>query len=134
MRTSAGVSVYPNEQVPLLSGVEDVSPPREGRSTDVTKLNVPLPIVVALVGSIVTGVGSAAVAGWAFSAGIRESQAEMQSDIRDIRTSMAYEKELAQKDDQLLDERFARLSAEIQAAGLRNSNMSLASELQKQKR
>jgi len=125
-------SVYLDDVLPP-DGVEAVSPPREGRSTDLTNTYLTLPVVIAIVTSILTGVTSAGVAGWAFSAGIRDSISATQSDIRDIRTSMAYEKELRSKDDQLLEERFARLSAEIVSAGLRNFNMSQAKELQELK-
>ena len=131
MRIQAAEAVYP---------ISDPSPPEEvatvaprERSTDLARTYLTLPVVVAIVSSIMTGVISAAVAGWAFSAGIRDAISETQSDIRDIRTSMAYEKELSTKDDQLLNERFARLSAEIAAAGLRNFNMAQAQELSRMK-
>lgn len=82
MRGNDAAAVYPND-VPSLPETS-VSQPREGRVTDASRLTFPLQLVVVIVGGIL----SAAISGWAFSSGIRESQLEMQSDIRDMRTRL----------------------------------------------
>jgi hypothetical protein len=54
------------------------------RSTDVSRLSFPLQIVVGIVASIL----SAASVVWVNQSGIKESQAQIQSDLRNLITKM----------------------------------------------
>lgn len=130
MRGNASTAVYVDDVLPP-KGVEDVTPPREARTTDLSKTFLTLPVVIAIISSVVTGVASAGVAGWAYSTGIREVLSATQSDIRDIRTSMSYERQAKEKESENLELRFKMLEAQIESAGLRNAAMSMAQELQK---
>lgn len=58
--------------------------PRMARSTDVSRLSFPLQVVIAIVASIL----SAASVVWINQSGIKESQAQIQSDVRNIITMM----------------------------------------------
>lgn len=78
------VAVYPDEQVPSLTGVKDVSTPREGRASDAANLRFPLPMVFVIVGTAL----SVATAQYVAASSQREAQAEIQSDIRDMKTRM----------------------------------------------
>lgn len=61
-----------------------VTPPREGRATDASRLMFPWPIVAAIVGTAVAVVGGQ----YASNASIRDQQQSISSDIRDMRTRM----------------------------------------------
>lgn len=66
------------------TAIEDaVSPPREGRSTDVSRLSFPIQMVIAIVASALTVGGGI----WATNAGLR-------SDVRDILTRMESEQRI----------------------------------------
>ena len=128
MRENQAAAVYVDEYPSIDAGAEDVTPPRESRSTDVSKLTATLPTVVAIVFTALAVSGAQYVA----QAGQREAQAEMQSDIRDMRTRMEYEAKLNEKDSILLEQRFQALEAKIETAGLRNAAIAISGELQKQ--
>lgn len=79
-------SVYPSKD-DALSAETDVSPPREARSTDASRLTFP---VQMMIGAIVM---TAAIVGsfYAMTTPIRElreSQLKIESDVRDMRTRM----------------------------------------------
>ncbi len=74
------------------TAIEDtVSPPRESRSGEVniTRMSVPLLIVIAVVTAAFSGAITASGVYWAFRLSNQESQAEMQADIRSIKEGMA---------------------------------------------
>lgn len=107
----------------------DVSPPREARVTDLTKVSVPMPFMVTLVGIAL-----------AFAAGVWR----VESNVSVIQNAMSYERQLdAERADRAterdadyrryIDQRFETLEAKIEASGLRSANMSFAQELQKQR-
>lgn len=83
MRGNAAVAVYSDEQVPSAAGVEDVSPPRESRSTDATKLSFPLQLMLGAIFTTASIIGGI----WGVTSGLR-------SDIRDIRTRMELQAEV----------------------------------------
>lgn len=99
--------------------VVSMSPPREGRSTDVSKLTFPLPMAIALV--------TAAIA---IAAGVWQ----IQSQVSLITARIDHEREIRVEREKYLDARFAALEAKIEAAGLRNAAIAMSQELQKQKR
>ena len=73
------------------TAVEDtVSPPREARSTDASKLTFPVQMMIAAILMTATIIGAV----YGLTGGIRESQAQMQSDIRDMRTRMELQAEI----------------------------------------
>lgn len=104
------------------AGAADVTP-RPPRSTDATRLTLPIGVVVAIV---------ITVAGFAISQAV--SLAGMRSDVRDILTRMEYEAKLNESEGRRLDQRFQALESKIESAGLRNANMAMAQEMAKQKR
>ena len=118
MINAGSPSVYLDD-VPAPQGVEDVSPPREARSTDVSKLNIHLPMAITIVGAAI-----------AIAAGVWR----IESQVNIITTRIEHERELDVLREKAIDLRFSQLEAKIESSGLRNSNMSLATELQKQKR
>lgn len=95
--------------------------PDDHPTTDVMKLRVPLPIVVALVGSIISGVLSAAVAGWAFSSGIRDAQQQIQSDIRIINERMAFTEKTKELEKKNLDLTLDNMRKDIEQSELRKA-------------
>lgn len=97
-----------------------VSPP--AKTTDASKLSLPIAWVV---GIVIT------VGGFGVSQAL--SMAAMRSDVRDILTRMEYEAKMREMDASILDARFKALDAQITSAGLRNFNASIATELSKQK-
>lgn len=124
----ADAAVY-DSRIPLSSGESDVSPPREVRATDVTKLTVPMPFMLTII-AIAIG----------FAAGVWR----VENKINVIETAMSYERQLdterttraTERDTdyrRYIDQRFATLEAKIETAALRNSALSLSQELQKQK-
>lgn len=113
MREAAAVAVYTGSH----AEDEDVTP-RPSRSTDVTKLTLPLPFTITIV-----GLALAAAAGvW-----------RIESKVATIETSMEYERRLDTERAETIKQRFEAMEAKIDAAGLRNANMSLVQELQKQR-
>lgn len=78
-----------------------MTPPREGRATDASRLMFPLPIVAAIVGTAITVVGGQYIS----NAGIRDQQREIQSDIRDMKTRMEMQAQIdvARNDTRLSD-------------------------------
>lgn len=112
----AHAAVYSDE----LHEEPDVSP--TAKSTDASKLSLPIGWVAGIVVFFVGFAGQQAY-----------SLSSMRSDVRDILTRMEYEAKLNDRDSKLLDQRFAALDAQISAAGLRNANMVLSQELAKQK-
>jgi hypothetical protein len=112
-----------------LSADSDVSPPREARITDITKVSVPMPFMVTLVGIAL-----------AFAAGVWR----VESNVSVIQNAMSYERQLdAERAERAtereadyrryIDQRFETLEAKIESSGLRNAAMALNTELQKQK-
>lgn len=61
------------------------------RGTDVSKLNFPLQIVAAIVASVLSAVSVV----WVNQAGIKESQAQIQSDLRNLITKMEEREKVA---------------------------------------
>jgi hypothetical protein len=84
MRGPTIAAVYPDDAPLESTETNDVTTSREGRSTDAARLTFPLQLVMVIIGSIL----SAAISGWAFSSGIKQSQFDMQSDMRELRTRM----------------------------------------------
>lgn len=83
------------------------------RSTDVTKINFPLQMVAAIVAAVL----SAASVVWINQAGIKESQAQIQSDIRNLSTKMDGE---AQKRQDLVAAQEKIAAAEAKAQDVRD--------------
>lgn len=106
------------------AAIEDapVSPPRDEKTHDASKLSLPIGWVAGIVVFVV---------GFAINNAL--SMAALRSDVRDMLTRQEYEAKLRDNDKMLLDQRFAALEAKIEAAGLRNAAMSLSQELAKQK-
>lgn len=103
----------------LADEANDVSPPK---STDASRLTFPWPLTVGLIVFAVT-IGSFV---WRIEANVGAINARL--DARE--KSDAEIKDITQK---YLDQRFATLESKIDAAGLRNANMALAQELQKER-
>lgn len=120
----AHAAVYTDEGLPE---ERDVSPPRDTRITDASKLSFPLQLVIAIVVGCVTIVSGQML----LDRGRGDAQAQIQSDVRDILTRMEYEAKLKAATDKALDSRFAALEAKIDAAGLRNAAMSMSQEMQR---
>lgn len=108
---------------------QDVSPTREARITDASRLSFPLQLVIAIVVGCVTIVSGQLV----LDRGRGEALAAVQSDVRDILTRMEYEAKLKNVRDEMLQQQFKSLESKIEAAGLRNANMAMAQEMAKQK-
>lgn len=81
MRESAAVAVYPVEPDAQLAQGDAVSS-REGRSTDASRLTFPVQMLIGAVVMTATILGAV----YGMTSGIRESQLETASDIRDLRT------------------------------------------------
>jgi hypothetical protein len=95
-----------------------VTPPREVRATDITKLTVPMPFMLTIIGLVVTiAIGVLSIKG----------------DVRLIDERITHEKELRLETERRRDEQFKTLEAKIESAGLRNFNAVIASELAKEK-
>lgn len=92
-------------------GVDAVSPPRERevRVSDLTKSVVPLPFMLTVIGSVVA---------------IAFFVASIKSDMRLMEAAMSHER-------QLRTAQFEELKARIDAAGMRNANLSFSNEIQK---
>ena len=99
-------------------GEPDVSPPKDHKGTDATKLNFPLPLTIMLVGLALT----AAAGIW-----------RIESKVSVITTTIEYERELDRQREKYLDQRFSALEAKIETAGLRNAALALSQELAKPK-
>lgn len=100
--------------VPLSPPLTDTM--TERRATDLTKLSVPLPFMVTIVGLVV----AIAAGVWRIDSrvSIIEERAQMQKDVDAERA-------------RYLDQRFAAVEAKIETAGLRNAAMALSQELAK---
>lgn len=77
------VSVYTDDgrAIPEL---REMTPPRESRVTDASRLMFPWPMMIAIVGTAITVTGTQYLG----NAGVRETQAAIASDVRDMRTRM----------------------------------------------
>ena len=95
---------------------EPMSPER--RVTDLTKTSVPLPFMLTIIGAAI----GAAMGVW-----------RIESQVSIITTKIEYERELDAERTKTLNQRFEALEAKIEAAGLRNFNMSILTELDKAK-
>lgn len=109
----------------------DVSP--TPKTTDISKISLTAPMAAALIVAVAAIVG----AFWqlrgvdsAQMGAFRNTLEQLQSRLSEREASESKLDELNQK---YLDQRFAALEAKIDAAGLRNANMALAQELQKQR-
>lgn len=92
------------------AAVEDaLTPPREVRSTDITKLSIPMPFMLTLIGLVVA---------------IVIFVLQIKSDVRLMDANQQHQKESTQY-------QFDEIKALISAAGLRNANMSLSQEMVK---
>jgi hypothetical protein len=112
-------------QIPRESDVST----REARVTDLTKVSVPMPFMVTLV-AIAIG----------FAAGVWR----IESKVSVIETALNYERQLdaeraaraTERDSdyrRYIDQRFETLEAKIDSSAMRNANLSLSQELQKQR-
>lgn len=100
---------------------DTVSPP--AKSTDASKLSLPIAWVV---GIVIT------VGGFGISQAL--SMAAMRSDVRDILTRMEYEAKMREMDASILDAKFKALDAQITSAGLRNAALSMTQQIDKANR
>lgn len=87
--------------------------PLNRRSSDVSRLTFPLQTVIQIVSTAITVLG---VSWW--------TSAEMRSDIRDIRTSMEYERQIKEKDAQIVNYRFQVLESLIKEQGAKSAALS----------
>lgn len=106
-----------------------MSPQRETRSTDASRLSFPLQLVIAIVVGCVTIVSGQML----LDRGRSEAQSQIQSDVRDILTRMEYEAKLKAMSETALEQRFKSLESKIEAAGLRNAAMAMSQQLQERK-
>ena len=107
--------------------VISVSP--ASKSTDASKLTVPLQMAVAAI----IGALSVSAFYYASNQATNKTISDIAADIRVMRTEMAGQKELEKVKADNLELRFKTLEAKIETAGLRNAALSLSQELQKQK-
>lgn len=91
--------------VPQSPPLRDTMSPTKESSQDVNRLSFGLQMVLTIVGVVL----AAYAASWQAQAAQRDAMAELRSDVRDIRTTMQSQKELAAKDSQLWEERFASM-------------------------
>ena len=87
-----------------------LSPPRDEKTTDASKLTFPLQMVLMIIGVVV----SSYMAAWSAQSSQREAMAALASDIRDIRTQLDGQKEN-------LDLKLANLRLEVQNSELRKA-------------
>lgn len=115
MRSSMVLS---RDEAPTLPESQDegvaVSPPREEKLTDLTRAAVPLPFMLTVLGSVV------AIAFFVFS---------IKNDVSLIEARLESEREVRIETEKRRDAQFSELSAQINNAGLRNANMSMAQEV-----
>jgi multisubunit Na+/H+ antiporter MnhC subunit len=97
-------------------GVAAVSPPREARSTDLTKTVVPLPFMLTIIGLVVS---------------IAVLVLTIKSDVRLIDEKLNHEKELRLEVEKRRDSQFETLEAKIETAGMRNTTYTALQELAK---
>lgn len=95
------------------TAIEDtVSPPRDATNAskpiDASRLSFSMQMLIMVVGVVSAAYGAA----WQAQSGLRDSMAVLQSDMRDIRTQMAYQAKLAEKDQQIWQERFEAMKAQ----------------------
>lgn len=117
---NAALAVYPDER-PSMAGVDDVTPPREIRSTDVSKLSFPFQIVIAIAVSAV----SASATIWAVQRNTETAIASMQSDIRDVLTRMEAQTKLDEANRRLADLQTNNMKESIDDLGNRVKLMEL---------
>ena len=98
MRGLTDAAVYGDVSPSSDAGV-DVSPTREHAPTDVNKLSFPIQMVIAIVVSAV----SASATIWAVQRGNDQSLAAMQSDIRNVLTSMEGQSKIDAANQRLAD-------------------------------
>ncbi len=125
MRTAEALAVYDSDD----AETPPVSPTREARVTDASRLSFPLQLVIAIVVGCVTIVSGQAL----LDRGRTEAQMQIQSDVRDILTRMEYESKLKALSDNALEERFKSLESKIETAGLRNAALAMQQQIDKQK-
>ena len=92
------------------------------KTTDVSRISLTAPMVFALLASVVTIVG----AFWSIKNSDDRVTLSIQSEVRNIQTSMAYEAKIN-------EQRFLALDAKVESASLRQAALSMAQELAKQK-
>ena len=109
---------------------DTMSPAR--RSTDLAKTSVPLPMVLWLLGAIAITAFAVGGAQYVISGSDRVAQAQMQSDIRDIRTRMENQTEVRKLEKELLDAQLASMKSTIESTGLRNAAMAMSTEINRQ--
>lgn len=97
----------------------DVSPPA-AKPIDVSRLSLTLPMVAAIVSTAILVSGAQYI-----------SQADLRSDIRDIRTRMESQAEVRKLEKELLDAQLTALKADINNATNRAAALSMAQELSK---
>jgi len=85
-------------------------------NSDITKTSVPLPFMVGII-SIALGIAAAV---WS-----------IRTDVQLMSLRMEYEAKIREADKESTAQSFKALEAKIDAAGLRNFNMSIMSDLQK---
>ncbi len=103
-------AVYPPEFAP--ANEDNVAQSR--RATDVMRLNVPLPFTITLI---------------AMAIGIAAAVWRIEANVSNINIKIEYERQLDAERQRALDLRFEALNAQIQAAGLRGTSMTLSSAL-----
>lgn len=93
--------------------IEDtVSPPREHRSSDASRLSVPILIVIAMLVSSVTAAMSASAVYWMLRLGQSEAQSTIEADIRSIREGLAAQERIDAADKRAAA---AELNSQIQS-------------------
>ncbi len=111
-----------------------MSPSREDKSVDASRLSFNFQTVAIIVSTALLMSGLQYITG-ASERNARDEdrkiQAQMQSDIRDMRTRMENQTEVHKLEKELLDAQLAAMKAAIDASGLRTSAMALSQELQK---
>lgn len=110
MRENVLTSVYPDDTV---ADEPDVTP-RPAKMTDATKLTVPVPYMISLIGLAVV----CAAGVW-----------RIEGKVGQFETAMQYERELDQQREKYLDQRFTALESKIESAGLRNFAMQQQSRI-----
>jgi hypothetical protein len=73
---------------------EPVTPPREARSTDASRLTFPTQMMIGCIVMTAAIIGSV----YGLTGGIRESQLRTESDMRDLRTRMEYQQRVNEAD------------------------------------
>ncbi len=122
---NAAVAVYPDEAD---AGVDEMTTPRPPRATDAESISFRLQSVIGIVAACFTLMGGQ----FLLDRGRNDTQAKIQSDVRDILTRMEYEAKLKAMSDSAQEERFKSLEAKIESSGLRNAAMAMSTEINRQ--